>query len=82
VDRKSCPLEIRQIDCMLQESMRPCVMAQAVSRWPSPQKSMFTPGSVHVGFAVDNVAFGQCLSKFFGFPLALSLHRVSPYSYY
>jgi len=34
VDRKSCPLEIRQIDCMLQENMRPCAMAQAVSRWP------------------------------------------------
>jgi hypothetical protein len=34
-------------------------MAQAVSRRPPTAEAQFDPGSVHVGFVVDEVALGQ-----------------------
>jgi hypothetical protein len=39
------------------------------------------PGSVHVGFEVKKVHWDRCFSEFFGFPLSVSFHRGSPYSY-
>jgi hypothetical protein len=41
----------------------------------------FAPRSVHVGFVVDKATLGQGFSEFFGFPLSISFHRGSPYSY-
>jgi hypothetical protein len=38
-------------------------MAQAVSRRPLPRRPGFDPGSVHVGFVVDNVALGQVFPR-------------------
>jgi hypothetical protein len=34
-----------------------------------------------VGFVVDEVALGQAFSEFFGFPIAISFLRGSPYSH-
>jgi hypothetical protein len=46
-------------------------LAAGLSLW----RSGFVPGSVHVGFMVDNVALGQVFSLFFTFPLSLSFRR-------
>jgi hypothetical protein len=46
----------------------------------SPRRSRFAPESVHVGFVVGKVALGLFF-EFFGFPLSVSFHRGSPYTY-
>jgi hypothetical protein len=50
-------------------------MAQAVSRRP------VAPPSVHVEFVVDKVALGKAFPRVLQFPLSVSFHRGSPYSY-
>jgi hypothetical protein len=37
--------------------------------------------SILVGFVVDKVALEQIFSEFYGFPLSISFHHHSPYSY-
>jgi hypothetical protein len=56
-------------------------IAKAVSRWVLPQWPGFPPGSVHVGFVVDNVALWQIFLRVPRFPLSVSPHRGSPHSY-
>jgi hypothetical protein len=51
----------------------------AVGLWP--RRPEFAPGSVHVGCVVDNVALWQVSVRFIRFPLSISTHRGSPYSY-
>jgi hypothetical protein len=57
-------------------------MAQAVSRFLSPQMPGFKPGPVHVEFLEDKVALGQAFSKFFGFLLSVLFHLDSILIYY
>jgi hypothetical protein len=47
----------------------------------SPRRPGSAPRSIHVGFMMDKVAMRQVSSEFFGFPLSISFHRGSPYSY-
>jgi hypothetical protein len=42
----------------------------------------FAPGSVYVGFVVDEVTLGQIFLIVFGFPMSISFHHGSPYTYY
>jgi hypothetical protein len=43
----------------------------------------FVPGSIHVGFVVDEVALGQVFLRVLLFsPVNISFHRRSPNSYY
>jgi hypothetical protein len=39
------------------------------------------PSSVQVGFVVDEAAVAQLLSKYFGFPLSISSHQSSTFTY-
>jgi hypothetical protein len=41
------------------------------------QRHVFDPGSVYVGFVVDNVALGQVFPENFGLPQSISSHRCS-----
>ena len=41
--------------------VRCCVMAQAVSRWPSTVQGQVRAGSAHVRFVTDKVALGEVL---------------------
>jgi hypothetical protein len=45
-------------------------MAQAVSPWPLTSEAWFAPGSIHVGFVVDNVTLGQAFLRVLRFPPA------------
>jgi hypothetical protein len=43
----------------------------------SPRRPGFDPGSVHMGFVVEEVALGRFFPECFGFPLPISFHRRS-----
>jgi hypothetical protein len=47
----------------------------------SQRRPGFVTGSFYMGFAVDKLALGRFFSEFFGLPLSVSFHPVSPYSY-
>jgi hypothetical protein len=47
----------------------------------SPCRTSFAPGSVHMRFVVDKVALEQVFLRVIRFPLSLSFHLGSPYSY-
>jgi hypothetical protein len=46
-----------------------------LNRW-RPLRPGFEPRSGHVGFMVDEVAFGQVFSEYFGFSYQFSFHRI------
>jgi hypothetical protein len=48
-------------------------MNQAVVTRLSPQKPMFDPRPVHVGFVLDQVHWNRIFSKYFSSPLSLSI---------
>jgi hypothetical protein len=56
-------------------------MAQAVSTGLLLRSAGFASGSILVGFVVDKVTLGQVFLRVFRFPLSISFHRRSPYSY-
>jgi hypothetical protein len=41
------------------------------------RRPVFDPGSVHVGFVVDEVALRQGFTEYFGLPQSISFHRCS-----
>jgi hypothetical protein len=47
----------------------------------SLRRPAFVSGSVHMGFLVYKVALGQVFTRILWFPLSVSFHRGSPYSY-
>jgi hypothetical protein len=47
----------------------------------SPRRLRFVPGSVHVGFVMDKVTMWRFYFELFGFPLSVSFHAGSSYSY-
>jgi hypothetical protein len=47
----------------------------------SPRRPGSALRSIHVGFMMNKAAIRQVFSEFFGFPLSISSHRGSPYSY-
>jgi hypothetical protein len=65
-----------------QQGVRPAApcMVQEVSSRPLTAESWVRAGSVHVGFAMDNVPLRQVFSEFFGLSLSISFHRGAPYS--
>jgi hypothetical protein len=50
-------------------------LRRLVASFP-PLQIGFVPISGHVGFVVDEVALGQILSEYFGFPVQLAFHRL------
>jgi hypothetical protein len=59
--------------------------SRGIVRWLAAGLSLRRPGftteSVDAGFVVDKVALGQGLfNEYFGLPLSIRFHRVSPYS--
>ena len=42
----------------------------------------FNPRPVLVGFMVNQIALGQILSEYFGFPMSLSFHQYSTHFFY
>jgi hypothetical protein len=58
-------------------------MAQVVSRRPLTAEPGFAPGSIHVGFVVDEVVLGQVFLRGLRFsPVNISFHRRSPNSFH
>jgi hypothetical protein len=47
----------------------------------SLRRPAFVSGSVHMGFLFYKVALGQVFTRILWFPLSVSFHRGSPYSY-